>query len=268
MACQGQYFHPKSKAMKKYMFYLLGGLMVIAGLALFLYQCEPDPTEMQEMDALATQNNGPDRPVPTPLCTCINDYPMGKLSSNEREILMFMREEEKMALDVYTTLHRKWDINSFDIISRAEQNHLDALRCLLYKYQLSDPIGSNPPGVYANPEIQRLYKELMQEGMTTKKGAYLAGTMMEDHDIARVTNYRPQVDNEDILKVMDELNKASRNHMKAFTNNLLKNYNVVYAPVYINTRQYQQIINGPWEPGSAFCDIYLYNIKETDLAVE
>jgi hypothetical protein len=44
----------------------------------------------------------------------------------EAASLQFMREEEKLAHDVYVTLYEQWGLRVFNNISRSEQQHTEA----------------------------------------------------------------------------------------------------------------------------------------------
>jgi hypothetical protein len=258
----------KITAMKKYIFQLLGGVVVIAGLAAYLYQCESDPADMQEMETLATQVNATENAVLTPLCACLNDYPVEKVSLVERNALIFMREEEKLSRDLAMQLDNNWKLRVFENIQKAEQHHMDAIACLMTKYQIPDPVGANPPGTFTNRELQQMYKTMLKEGLQSKQSALLVAAQMEDHDILNVNTLRATVNNEDILKVMDEINKGSRNHLRAYVRNLERYQKVVYRPTYISPEMYQQIINGPWEPGDTYCDTHLYDLAEAEASIE
>jgi len=64
----------------------------------------------------------------------IKDIPESQLSESEMQGLILMREEEKLARDVYTTLGEKWDLNIFINIAGSEQTHTDAVKYLLDRY--------------------------------------------------------------------------------------------------------------------------------------
>ncbi|MDP2030099.1 MAG: DUF2202 domain-containing protein [Thiobacillus sp.] len=49
--------------------------------------------------------------------------------------LLFMREEEKLARDVYLTLYETWGLAVFSNIASSEQSHMDALLKLLRTYR-------------------------------------------------------------------------------------------------------------------------------------
>jgi hypothetical protein len=51
-----------------------------------------------------------------------------------------MRQEEKLARDVYRTLGETFSINQFRNIPMSEQKHTDAMELLLERYDIEDPI--------------------------------------------------------------------------------------------------------------------------------
>ena len=81
----------------------------------------------------------------------VNNLPNEPLNTDERATLFFMREEEKLARDVYIFLYNKWALTIFNNISSSEQSHMDAIAQLLNKYNLPDPVGSNGYGIFSNP---------------------------------------------------------------------------------------------------------------------
>ncbi len=44
-----------------------------------------------------------------------------------KETLIFMREEEKMARDVYRVLGEQWGVDVFNNISQSKQKHMNAI---------------------------------------------------------------------------------------------------------------------------------------------
>ncbi len=79
------------------------------------------------------------------------------LTPGEIAGLTFMREEEKLARDVYLTLNEAWDLQVFSNIARAEQSHMAAIGTLLTRYGIADPAAGNDVGEFTNPELQVLY---------------------------------------------------------------------------------------------------------------
>ena len=159
-----------------------------------------------------------------------------------------MREEEKLARDVYITLYSKWGSTIFSNISNSEQTHMDAVLMLLNKYGLADPVGSNPVGVFSNASLQNLYHQLVAQGTASLLNAYKTGATIEDLDIYDLTKALISVDNQDIRLVYNMLAKGSRNHMRSFYGNIL-NLGGTYIPQYITQAEFDAIINSPMETG-------------------
>ena len=85
--------------------------------------------------------------------------PTGELTAPEKEGLLYMVEEEKLAADVYSALFEKWDLRVFDNIGRAELTHEAAVQTLLERYSLTNPKKS--AGEFSNATLQRLYDGLV-----------------------------------------------------------------------------------------------------------
>ena len=92
----------------------------------------------------------------------IKSLPVESLSEAELALLQHMREEEKLARDVYITLNEKWNDKVFLKISASEQRHMDAVLNLLKKYNLPDPVGDNGVGVFTDGDLQELYTDLVE----------------------------------------------------------------------------------------------------------
>ena len=173
--------------------------------------------------------------------------PTDELSTDERDGLVFMREEEKLARDVYIYLYTEWGQQVFDNIAQSEQTHTDAVLALLEKYQITDPVGDNADGVFVNTDLQTLYDELTVQGSESLVNALVVGALIEEIDIIDIQKLVDEVDgNEDIVIVYENLMKGSRNHLRAFVNNLA-NQGVDYQPSHLSQEVYDAIINGDIE---------------------
>jgi hypothetical protein len=150
------------------------------------------------------------------------------LSEAEAEGLSFMREEEKLARDVYLMLYEQWGIRIFQNIAKAEETHMSAIAGLLERYGLPDPAEDTAVGVFTNPELQALYDQLMEEGSQSLADALRVGALVEEVDIVDLEDYIEQTDNEDVLLVYQNLLKGSYNHLRAFTSNLEKQTGEIY----------------------------------------
>ena len=142
------------------------------------------------------------------------------LSDVEADGLSYMREEEKLARDVYMMLYEQWGIQIFNNIAKAEETHMSAVADLLDRYGLPDPAADMAVGVFTNPELQALYDQLPEEGSQSLADALRVGALVEEVDIIDLETYIAQTENEDVLLVYRNLLKGSQNHLRAFTSTL------------------------------------------------
>ncbi len=172
----------------------------------------------------------------------------GALDTAEKDSLVLMREEEKLARDVYLTFAQKWDNKVFYNISQAEQRHMDKIGQLLEKYQVADPIQNDSIGEFSNPKMRELYQQLVVEGNKDLLSALTVGAKIEDLDIADLMKDSKLIDEKDILQVYDNLTRGSRNHLRAFNRNINK-MGGQYQNTYISSELFNQIIHSDKEHG-------------------
>ena len=134
--------------------------------------------------------------------------------------LAFMREEERLAHDVYTVLAQKWGTPIFGNIAVSEQRHTDTLAALLTRYSVPDPAKSESAGVYAYPELQELYDGLVAKGSVSLTAAFGVGKSIEEVDIADLDERITRTDEADVLAAFKNLRAGSENHLRAFTSQL------------------------------------------------
>ena len=178
----------------------------------------------------------------------INALPNQSLSPEELASLSFLREEEKLARDVYITLYNKWGVKIFNNISQGESTHMSAILMLLNKYNLPDPVGTNEIGKFVNPQLKALYDQLVLEGNKSTLNALLVGATIEDLDIYDIKQALVYIDNQDMRYVYEMLAKGSRNHMRSFYKNII-NAGGTYSPQYISNEDFNDIINSAMETG-------------------
>ena len=184
----------------------------------------------------------------TVLGTTIAALPVETLSAAESASLIFMREEEKLAQDVYTQLGSVWGSQTrvFGNIARSEATHTEAIRQLLLRYTLADPAATLAAGVYQNASLQTLYTQLVAAGTPALVEALKVGAAIEEIDIIDLNKALLEIDNQDIVLVYQNLLKGSRNHLRAFVN-ALAGQGVTYAPQYMALADFQAIISTPME---------------------
>ena len=84
-----------------------------------------------------------------------------ELTDAEKQNILLMREEEKLARDVYLVLYELWDAEIFANISESEQQHMDAVKRLITRYGLEDPVVDDTVGQFTNSEFLTLFDELV-----------------------------------------------------------------------------------------------------------
>lgn len=179
----------------------------------------------------------------------IAEFPLEELNQGEIDGLIFMREEEKLARDVYIIMYDKWGKRIFYNIPESEQRHMDAIKTLLDRYELDDPIGADSLGVFKNEILQDLYNILIAQGNVSLIEALKVGALIEEIDILDIQHELDEhVDNQDVTFVYDNLLKGSRNHLRAFVRNLSRQ-SIEYAPQKLSEEQYLAIINSERERG-------------------
>jgi len=159
--------------------------------------------------------------VPIPACTIT-----GTVTETEAAGLLFMREEEKMARDVYAYLYDKYKLPVFKNISKSENVHMTAVLRLINGFKITDNSNNNP-GEYANQELKDLFVALKAKGDVSVVEALKVGVDIELKDIKDLKDELALVQNASIKTVYTNLSKGSEAHLKAFTFNL-KVRGVVY----------------------------------------
>jgi len=139
------------------------------------------------------------------------------LSSAEIDNLVFMREEEKLARDVYRTLFNKWNLSIFNNISGSEQTHMDTLAGMLATYGIPDPVTSDATGSFNNPALASLYNQLVARGMTSSAEAIQVGIFIEETDIADLQKAISATTHDDLIRAYENLLQGSYNHLQSFT---------------------------------------------------
>lgn len=138
------------------------------------------------------------------------------LSSREKQDLTYVREEEKLARDVYLALYEQWGLTPFGNILSSEQRHMDALLKLLKNYCLPDPAAGLVIGEFANSDLRNMYSTLIEQGAHSDVEALKVGGIIEETDILDLQNAMARNNNTDIDTVYSKLECGSRNHLRAF----------------------------------------------------
>ncbi|NJE03187.1 DUF2202 domain-containing protein [Thermococcus sp. MV11] len=216
------------------MWFGLGLIALLIGMSLgavSAWRGQPGPNPYTQQGAVQT--------APMLNSTLTSYY--SDLSQEEIDGLLYMREEEKLARDVYLTLYEIYGLQIFYNIAQSEQTHTDTVLSLIEKYNLTDP-ASDEIGVFTNPDLQALYDQLVEMGSQSVVDALKVGALIEETDIVDLQERIAQTDNEDIKQVYESLMAGSENHLRAFVSQL-EAYGVTYEPQVVSEDYYQSVIN-------------------------
>ena len=174
---------------------------------------------------------------------------LADLSDEEIQGIRIMREEEKLARDVYQALFDMWGQPVFQNIANSEQAHMDAVKALIDRYDLDDPVTGNGQGEFTNQDLQALYGELIATGGESLASALRVGAAIEEIDILDLQEHIGETDAADVLRVYESLLRGSRNHLRAFVSTLERETGESHTPQYLDEDAYDAIISGTVETG-------------------
>ena len=235
----------------KTIFKTIGLSLFMVASSILTISCEKDmknSDNIQYATLLDISLDGTSTIISKNMETALMETP--ELLDNELNTLLKMKEEEKLAHDVYTFLYEKWGNTVFSRISAAENNHLHAIIRLLQYYGSADTLAGNA-GIFANVEVQTLYNSLVAKGSESIEEAYKTGALIEEMDIKDLRDAIATTSNSNIIMVFENLERGSRNHLRAF-NRQLTTVGAIYTPIYILQADYNQIVNSPVEKGNQY----------------
>jgi len=170
------------------------------------------------------------------------------LSAVEVENLAYMREEEKLARDVYLTMFDAWGVVVFENIAASEQQHTDSVEDMIEKYRLTDPVVDDRIGVFVNQDLASLYAELTTRGAMSSLEALHVGALIEEVDMVDLQHAIEETDNSDIRLLYENLLTGSRNHLRSFVA-AIEDMGVVYEAQYLSQDEVDEIVDSPMERG-------------------
>jgi len=160
--------------------------------------------------------------------------------------LRYLREEEKLARDVYLQLADVWKQPIHANIAGSEQSHTDAVKALLVARGIADPVVDDTRGVFVDVTLAKLYQDLVAQGSTSLLDALIVGATIEDLDIRDIAAMQARTNAADVLAVYASLACGSRNHMRSFSGQISAKGGS-YDAQFIDAAAYQAILAGSSE---------------------
>jgi hypothetical protein len=164
------------------------------------------------------------------------------LDDGETTHLIFMREEEKLARDVYLTMAEIYpDLTVFANIAVAEQKHTDTMAKKLAQFNIPDPSTDDTVGVFTGeewgPYFTSKFEILVALGNSNALNALYVGALIEEldmHDIVNCPVIIVETDNgvdegecgmdytdaQALIQSYGKLLEGSKNHLRAFVGNI------------------------------------------------
>jgi hypothetical protein len=189
--------------MKRSMIYLAGLTMAILALTVFA-GCDKD-----DSGAITGATTAPS-------AVSRSFLPGNDITPEELKAMLHIREEEKLARDVYIDMYNRWQLRIFNNIQASEQVHIDAMIRAMNRYNIPDSAGGLDTGKFNDPALQALYDELIAQGSATAGAALAVGVRIEELDIADLQAAIALPDNQDLLQVYGNLLQGSQRHLAAF----------------------------------------------------
>lgn len=171
------------------------------------------------------------------------------LDATETANLVYMREEEKLARDVYITMYATWSLAVFDNIAASEETHTTQVEDMLEKYRVTDPVVDDSVGVFVDPHLASLYTTLVGQGSASSLAALYVGAAIEELDMIDLQAAIDATDNVDIKQLYENLMSGSRNHLRAFVGQI-EDLGIVYEAQYLTQEAVDLIVDSPVERGS------------------
>ncbi len=219
-------------------------LLPLAALTLAFTACNSDESLPGTGDEMSLKN------LTTTVDSTINNFPYDSLNADETAGILFLREEELVAHDVYASFNVLFPSPIFANITASELQHSELVLALITKYGLADPADAHVAGMFSNADLQILYNDMIEAGNDSLQAAIMVGALIEETDIQDLNEQIALIDgNDDIAFVYDKLLNGSIRHLKAFTKYLLVHYNVVYIPQVLNQTEYDALLATANHPG-------------------
>jgi hypothetical protein len=163
-----------------------------------------------------------------------------KLSSRDKDGLLFIWEEEKAARDLYTSLYESDNLSIFIKLSRSEQSHMDQAKAIIDEYALAIP-GKDEKGVFQNQTLQKIHDELLAKGLSSDQDALTVAATFEEISIIDLEKELDATHAEDVKAMYQGLLAGSRKHLRSYVSDL-KSRGIQYDPQYLGKDEFEKTV--------------------------
>ena len=172
------------------------------------------------------------------------------LNAEAAQELRYMREEEKLARDVYRQAYDHWGLPVFARVAQAEQRHMDIMGRMLAYYGQSDPIADpNARGGFTDARLAKLYADLTSRAAKSASDALQAAGLIEEVDIMDLEKAAKTAPDAMLRRAYANLERGSRNHLRGFTSEWLRLTGKPYVAQAMPQATVDAIVASPIERG-------------------
>ena len=147
----------------------------------------------------------------------LNTNPTTILSEDQKDMLFFIYEREKVARDLYITLGRiyKHD-NTFALMQFEEERHIRCARdlCVMYGIETSEA-DEETVGKFQSLVLQTLYDASIEKAERSFYDALEVAEFIETTDIEDLEHASVGMP-KDVVHVYEKLKKRNQRHLSAF----------------------------------------------------
>jgi hypothetical protein len=162
------------------------------------------------------------------------------LTAREVEGILFIREEEKVARDLYQSLYDEFNLTVFTDLARSEQSHMDSIKIPIDKYGLKDPV-IEERGVFTNQTLTQFYDDLLDSGKQSEEDALKSAATFEEISIIDLEKELNATQNEEVRVIYEGLLAGSRKHLRSYVRDL-QDVGISYEPKYLSQEDFDEIV--------------------------
>ncbi|MBR9998553.1 MAG: DUF2202 domain-containing protein [Cyclobacteriaceae bacterium] len=151
--------------------------------------------------------------------------------------LWYQIELEKVAMDYYDAMYKKWDVLAFRNLSRSEKKHMECVQLLMKEVGNPGLIDLQPVGKFKHMDLQDLYGKVIKLGNESVNKAFIASANLEEKNIKDVEDLLTLSEDEEYQFVLKNLLNSSKCHLNLMVCQL-KNKGVGYKPVLLTINEY------------------------------
>ncbi|MBT8191356.1 MAG: DUF2202 domain-containing protein [Bacteroidia bacterium] len=159
-----------------------------------------------------------------------------QLTEEEKDGLVYLYEEDKLAHDFYMEMEKKWAHHAFTNIIKAETRHMSMIKEEAERLGV-DRISVLDDGKFVNEDLQSLYDDFMVKGKVSLLDALKTSAFIEETDINDLELKMVQTDVESLQELYGNLVSASENHLNAFVRNIKKE-GETYSPQVLSQERF------------------------------